>query len=118
MLIYFRGGGWSVGGPELYDLVTRKLAHAVGVDYRLAPEYPYPCGLDDCVAAYKWAREYGHNYWGRIQKKSLSLVTRQVEIKLVSPSRTASKPVVNSLLDTSATAPVVMRKASTIPEVH
>ncbi|MGH8659585.1 MAG: alpha/beta hydrolase fold domain-containing protein [Gammaproteobacteria bacterium] len=74
MLIYFHGGGWSVGSPELYDVVTRKLAYVVGcviisVDYRLAPEYPYPCGLDDCVAAYKWAREYGHTVSGADTEK-------------------------------------------------
>lgn len=74
LVIYFHGGGWSVGHPEASDLVTRKLSYVgncvvVSVDYRLAPEYCYPHGLDDCVAAYKWAREYGQNELGADQSR-------------------------------------------------
>jgi len=51
--LHFHGGGHMCGSLELYDPISRKLALAVQaivicVDYRLAPEHPYPAGLDDC----------------------------------------------------------------------
>jgi len=53
VLMYFHGGGHICGSTEQYDPITRKLALAanvivVSVDYRLAPENPYPAGLNDC----------------------------------------------------------------------
>ena len=61
VLVYFHGGGWSLGDPQEAELLTRKLALVsncvvISVDYRLVPEHPYPAGLDDCVAVYEWAR--------------------------------------------------------------
>jgi acetyl esterase len=61
VVVYFHGGGWSFGNTQEAELVTRKLALesdcvVISVDYRLAPEHPYPAGLDDCVAVYEWAR--------------------------------------------------------------
>ena len=54
-VLHCHGGGWVVGSPSTYDLVTRRLAAecsvvVVDVDYRLAPEHPFPAGLDDCWA--------------------------------------------------------------------
>ncbi|HBY88459.1 MAG TPA: alpha/beta hydrolase [Colwellia sp.] len=53
VLLHFHGGGHMCGSVDLYDPISRKLAlatHAIVicVDYRLAPEHPYPAGLDDC----------------------------------------------------------------------
>ncbi|GAW95668.1 MULTISPECIES: alpha/beta hydrolase [Colwellia] len=53
VLLHFHGGGHMCGSVDLYDPISRKLALAaqaivICVDYRLAPEYPYPAGLDDC----------------------------------------------------------------------
>jgi len=53
VLLHFHGGGHMCGSIDLYDAISRKLALAakaivICVDYRLAPEYPYPAGLDDC----------------------------------------------------------------------
>jgi acetyl esterase len=58
--LYFHGGGWVVGDLESHDHVCRSLASRakvvmVNVDYRLAPEHPYPAALDDCLAALRWA---------------------------------------------------------------
>ena len=52
---YFHGGGWVVGSLDSFDTASRALANASGatvvsVDYRLAPEHPFPAGLEDCVA--------------------------------------------------------------------
>jgi acetyl esterase/lipase len=55
LVVYYHGGGWVIGNIEEYDHLTRKLAnvlHAavVNVDYRLAPEHPYPAAFDDCFS--------------------------------------------------------------------
>lgn len=54
-VVHCHGGGWVVGSPATYDLPVRRLAvgcaaRVVDVDYRLAPEHPFPAGLDDCWA--------------------------------------------------------------------
>lgn len=60
LIVYFHGGGMCVGSVSIMDNVARELAHAGGatvisVEYRLAPEHPYPAGLDDCEAVTRWA---------------------------------------------------------------
>lgn len=57
--VFFHSGGWSGGSIDHEDHITRRLAldvpcRLVSVEYRLAPEHPFPAGLDDCVSAYKW----------------------------------------------------------------
>jgi len=63
LLLYFHGGGFILGSIGLMDNVARELCHHTGavvvsVEYRLAPEHPYPAGLDDCVAATRWAHAH------------------------------------------------------------
>jgi acetyl esterase len=61
LFVYFHGGGWVLGSLDTHDDVSRRLAVAGGlavlsVDYRLAPEHPFPAGLDDAFTAVRWAR--------------------------------------------------------------
>lgn len=61
VLVYFHGGGFVLGSIGLMDNVARELAHCSGatvisVGYRLAPEHPYPAGLDDCEQVTCWAQ--------------------------------------------------------------
>lgn len=61
-IVYLHGGGWVTGSIDNFDPVCRSLCAASGltlvsVGYRLAPEHPYPAGLNDAVAALRWARE-------------------------------------------------------------
>jgi acetyl esterase/lipase len=63
LVVFYHGGGWAIGDLDTHDPVAR--AHAVGaeaivvsVDYRLAPEHPFPAGVDDCWAALQWAAEH------------------------------------------------------------
>ena len=63
-LLYIHGGGWTAGGLDSHRPLSARVSAATGcavlaVDYRLAPEHPYPAGLDDCLAAYRWLREHG-----------------------------------------------------------
>jgi acetyl esterase len=59
LLLYIHGGGWVIGDLETHDSVCRFLAAAAGVtvlaiDYRLAPEHPFPAAVEDVWAAYSW----------------------------------------------------------------
>jgi acetyl esterase len=62
LFVYFHGGGWVLGDLETHDQIARRLAvesgHAVlSVAYRLAPEHPFPVGLEDAATAARWAHE-------------------------------------------------------------
>jgi len=65
LLVFFHGGGWVIGDLDTHDGVCRFLAEAAGlavlsVDYRLAPENPFPAAIDDAWDAFTWAaREAG-----------------------------------------------------------
>lgn len=74
MLLYLHGGGWTSGSPDSTEFITRKMSHLaeviiISLDYRLAPEYPYPHGLNDCYDAYKWARENGKKRFSANQER-------------------------------------------------
>jgi acetyl esterase len=63
-VLYFHGGGWVLGGIEQSDAVCRALVEASGcdvvsVDYRLAPEHPFPAAVHDADDALTWLLETG-----------------------------------------------------------
>jgi acetyl esterase len=58
-LVFLHGGGWVIGNLDSHDRLCRRIANLAGisvvaVDYRLAPEHPYPAALDDARAALTW----------------------------------------------------------------
>ena len=62
MLVYLHGGGWVRGDLDTHDNTCRFLARAAGVlvlsiDYRLAPEHPFPAAVEDSLAAFRFAHE-------------------------------------------------------------
>ncbi|WP_432477667.1 alpha/beta hydrolase fold domain-containing protein [Nocardioides sp. GXQ0305] len=63
LLVFLHGGGWVLGDLETHDPVCRYLAErarvrVLALDYRLAPEHPFPAAYDDCLAAYRWVVEH------------------------------------------------------------
>jgi monoterpene epsilon-lactone hydrolase len=59
VVLYLHGGGYVLGSPRSHRHLAAALARAAGtpavlVDYRLAPEHPFPAAVDDAVAAYRW----------------------------------------------------------------
>ncbi|MBV4475514.1 alpha/beta hydrolase [Pseudomonas botevensis] len=65
-VLYLHGGGWVVGGLDSHDFMCFELAMALGamvvaVDYRLAPEHPFPAGFEDCLSVWRALR--GGPFW-------------------------------------------------------
>lgn len=68
-LVYFHGGGWTLGTLDSIDGVCRRLADradavVVSVDYRLAPEHPFPVAADEAAAAVAWVAENASAFGG------------------------------------------------------
>jgi len=59
VLVYYHGGGWVIGDLDTHDTLCRELSNlsgcaVVAVDYRMAPEHPFPAAVDDCLAGTRW----------------------------------------------------------------
>lgn len=64
LFLYFHGGGYVIGSPFTYRDFGSQISKALSVrvlmpDYRLAPEHPYPAGIDDAYSAWQWILEQG-----------------------------------------------------------
>lgn len=62
LLVFFHGGGWTIGSLDTHDRACRRLAAGseaavLSIDYRLAPEHPWPASVDDAVGSVRWAAE-------------------------------------------------------------
>ena len=68
VVLHYHGGGHMCGSIELYDAISRKIAKAghcivIAVEYRLAPEHPYPAGINDC----QYALEHYQTVLGKLK---------------------------------------------------
>ena len=69
VFVYFHGGGWVVGDLDVVDPTMRAVTNAssclvVSVDYRMAPEYPFPVAPEDCYTATNWVAQNIATYHG------------------------------------------------------
>ena len=67
LVVYFHGGGWVIGGLATHDAFCRRLCRTAGVavaavDYRLAPEHPFPAAVEDCLIATQGLRDSASDY--------------------------------------------------------
>ena len=67
LVVYYHGGGYALGDLDGYDAVCRQLcadsgAVVVSVDYRLAPEHPYPAAVDDAWTALRWVAAHASDW--------------------------------------------------------
>jgi len=76
LLVYLHGGGWVIGDLESHDNVCRALANGSGhavlsVDYRLAPEHPFPGALEDALTATRWAYAHANELGCRAERLAI-----------------------------------------------
>jgi acetyl esterase len=68
VLVYLHGGGWVCGSPATHRKLGHRFAEAgylvFNVDYRLAPEHPFPTPFEDCLAAVRWAHREASRFDG------------------------------------------------------
>lgn len=72
VVIYLHGGGWVAGSPQSHRKLGMQFAEqgylTINLDYRLAPEHPFPAGLDDCIFAAEWAAANAPR-WGGVASR-------------------------------------------------
>ncbi len=69
VVVFFHGGGWALGSVAMYEILTTALANAAGaivvsVEYRLAPEHPFPAAPEDAYAATAWVAQNAGSFGG------------------------------------------------------
>jgi Esterase/lipase len=69
IVVFYHGGGWCLNSVALYDYVTRYIAKfsnsvVISVEYRLAPQYKFPTGLEDSYTALEWAANNASSFNG------------------------------------------------------
>jgi acetyl esterase len=69
VVLFLHGGAWVAGSPATHRRLAQRFAEAgyltVNLDYRLAPEHPFPAGYDDCLFAARWVRENAGRWRGQ-----------------------------------------------------
>jgi acetyl esterase len=72
VVVYLHGGGWIGGSTKTHRKLGMQFAEAgyltINVEYRLAPEHPFPAGLEDCVYAVKWAGDNAKRWNGDVSR--------------------------------------------------
>lgn len=108
VLLYMHGGGWVVGSIATHDPFCRLLSNAAGIqilaiDYRLAPDYPFPAGLNDTLAAWHWLVEHAHETGGDPERLAIGGDSSGANLAAVAANRlsmavVATQPAAQLLL--------------------
>ena len=100
VMVFYHGGGWVIGDLETHDSLCAETARVLGItvvsiDYRLAPEHPFPAATEDCLTATRWLAEQkkpvGHDVTGLILAGDsaggnlAAVITQQLHGKLPVP---------------------------------
>lgn len=101
LLIYFHGGGWSRGSLNTHDAVCRRISKesnciVVSVDYRLAPEFPYPAAIQDAHTVYAWCQQ---------NASSLGAAPSQIAVGGDSAGGTISAVLTSELVESNSILP-------------
>ncbi len=110
VILYVHGGGFFAGSPETHQALAGSLAKAASsdvllIDYRLAPEYPFPAQIDDTLTAYQWLLDSGYENDNVViagdstgATLAIEAVLRQITLRGPLPAAViAMSPVVNLL---------------------
>jgi acetyl esterase len=113
-IVWFHGGGWVLGDLETAELPARELCVQTGftvlsVEYRLAPETPFPGAFEDCVAALTWARSSADEL--RIDRDRIIVGGDSAGANLAAAVAVADSRTHGSLLGQLLIYPVVQPKA-------
>ena len=110
-MVFLHGGGWVIGNLQSHDRICRALANRAGicivaVDYRLAPEHPFPAALEDAAAALQW-----------ISDNALALSIAPGRIGVGGDSAGGNLAAVLALMGRDGAAPATMFQALIYPVV-
>jgi acetyl esterase len=77
IFLFYHGGGWTIGSIKAYDRICQYISYkanciVVSVDYRLAPEHPFPAATTDAIHAYNWVKENAEKIGGDRNKIIIS----------------------------------------------
>ncbi|XP_071797977.1 neutral cholesterol ester hydrolase 1-like [Asterias amurensis] len=66
-LVFIHGGAFVLGSADMFDMMTRRFAEeldsvVVSIDYRLAPEHPFPAAFEDCITASRWFMDHAEDF--------------------------------------------------------
>ena len=127
VVVYLHGGGWIGGSPRTHRKLGMQFAEAgyltINVDYRLAPEHPFPAGLEDCLYAVKWAGDNAKRWNGDVSRLAVggdsaggnltaATLTSLAAEKYAGPSKPKAALLIYGLFDFPAT--IKREKAATL----
>ncbi|MFC5969735.1 alpha/beta hydrolase [Halomarina salina] len=98
VLVYYHGGGWTLGNLDSIDGACRELADRTGclvvsVDYRLAPEHPFPAAVDDAYAAVRWVAANAASFGGDPERVGVAGTSAGANLAAVTALRLREEPV-------------------------
>jgi monoterpene epsilon-lactone hydrolase len=126
MVLYLHGGGYVIGSPRSHRhlavaIASAAAASALLLDYRLAPEHPFPAALDDAVAAYRWLLDHGVAPGGIVIAGDSAggglTVATLVALRDAGLPRPAAGVCISPWVDLTCSAPSYAAKATTDPIV-